>query len=933
MSYIIKKNNPLVNLKLTDTGRRNLSSGGLNFSTFSLGDGEMDYTSDNVPLTNILRPVDNNHDILSPVPSNGTTFRQPITQITSFPQVVHASAKTRGFFSGSTADVFEPTLCTLYNLSGKIDPNTTFIDLKYVETTGSTEYVDVVGGTGYTSSRIGTGYTTNVKIGDYLFLKILQNGFYTGHTTNMTPKIDGEYPIQYLMYIITSVDGIVSLDVSDITNNQVITFGLDRKLPNFTEDCLVKGFIYPGANTIADYYDKETPIAYWSNSSVDFTPIPGQKDIIDVPVWNMNIINIRDIVGLDLTKYKDKNKSVGKNYLGTAINYKYLSNVYTTVNPNTIVTGLTTNIETTGYTQTINKIGIIHYTNNTIENFYGEGFYDTTLTLTIPYLMWHKKQFGGTALADSIGYTFVCDTTLKYIDETVAYYDLIDQESEATVVGKVLVDQKVIIIEDAELITALSYKSNRNWTLPKPDISLVDIGHCPGANLGGSLQPNECIHITYQFMNTKGINGIQCESYQTIVNNFTKAKDILFQFPKKASDPTYSEFGYLRDFNGTDGFGFCLDNVFLLWQKTEIGGIPDPADWKKYNISPYVGGSGCISPIPEVMDRFYLQTETNISPSTAVLSTNKLPIGEILVFRSTTSTSGLLLKEASSDATIGVDGDYYVYPLDVTGSTLGTPIIKINPLYVGGSNIIQFAYLYGETNTSSTVKQILTVPVSVPPTNTYLDGIYLDGSGNFCLTLEQQPNNNTVYVFYNGMLVSSSNYGVFTTGTTADRRVQLTFAPAGGALITLLYLDNSGYGGTPNVNLMTANNINNLKVYVDQDLIDSSLTDYYDIGDIVDLPIATNEEFSFGDEVFFFGNVNTDIKATIYKTLFTFNVIPNTFISTSNPTFNVNQDKVAFTEVGIYDADDDMVAIGKFSQPITRKYNSDILSLQATIDF
>jgi hypothetical protein len=507
MSYIIKRNNPLVNLKLTDTGRRNLSAGELNFSTFSLGDGEMDYTSDNPSLINILRPTDNNHDILSPVPSNGTTYKQPITQITSFPYVVHAPAKTRGFFSGSTANIIEPSLCSLYNLSGNITPNATSVNLKYIQTVTSPNYVDIIGGTGYTSSRIGTGYTTNVKTGDYLFLKFLQHDYYTGHTTNMSPVLDAQAS-QYLMYNITAVNTGTTLNLSGITNNQVINFSLDRNLPNFTDNCLVKGFVYPGRNTIADYYDKKTPIAYWSNTSVDFTPISGQKDIVDVPVWNMNIVNIRDIIGLDLTKHKDKDKSVGKNYEGTAINYKYLSDIYTTINPNTIVTGVTTNIETTGYTQTINKIGIIHYTNNTIENFYGEGFYNNTIVLNVPYLMWHKEQFGGAGLADSIGYTFICDTTLKYINDTVAYYDLIDNEIIPTTVGKVLIDQKIIIIEDAELITALSYKANRNWTLPKANISLVDVGHCPGANIGGSLQPNECIHITYQFTNTKGINGM-----------------------------------------------------------------------------------------------------------------------------------------------------------------------------------------------------------------------------------------------------------------------------------------------------------------------------------------------------------------------------------------------------------------------------------------
>jgi len=88
MSYIIKNNDPLINLKLTDTGRRNLSSGELDFSTFSLGDGEIDYSNPTSKLINILRPTDNNHDILFPVAYNGSTYKVPITSITSFPNIV-----------------------------------------------------------------------------------------------------------------------------------------------------------------------------------------------------------------------------------------------------------------------------------------------------------------------------------------------------------------------------------------------------------------------------------------------------------------------------------------------------------------------------------------------------------------------------------------------------------------------------------------------------------------------------------------------------------------------------------------------------------------------------------------------------------------------------------------------------------------------------
>ena len=59
MSYIIKKNDPLVNVKLTNKGRRNLASGTLTFSSFMLGDSEMDYSNDDKNKVNILRPSEN----------------------------------------------------------------------------------------------------------------------------------------------------------------------------------------------------------------------------------------------------------------------------------------------------------------------------------------------------------------------------------------------------------------------------------------------------------------------------------------------------------------------------------------------------------------------------------------------------------------------------------------------------------------------------------------------------------------------------------------------------------------------------------------------------------------------------------------------------------------------------------------------------------
>jgi hypothetical protein len=897
MSYIIKKNEPLVNLKLTDTGRRNLSSGNLNFSTFVLGDGEMDYSSDNPALVNILRPVDRQHDIQYPVPYENNIIQQPISLLTSVQNEVYSTAKERGFFNFEIGGTnIDPSLWLIGALTGETHSINTEIIL-----------FD-------TNETVFNDYKTTINAGDFLFLKFKTNDFVEEYTPTGNYGDIGSEPIPYMMYVIQSINGEESYDISGYTTGSTIfttglTISVDRVLPNFS-DYTFEAFIYPGKYTIKDYYDNETPIAYWNGGLLDFTTNCTLSND-DVPVWNMNIVTIEDFIGLDNTIHKGKFNSESRNYWGTTINYDYF---------------LDGNMR--------DKIGIIHYTNNSVSNYYAEGFYRNTLKLKLPYIMWHKKQFGGVSLANEIGYTFICDTTLKTMgsNNSIRYYDLVDQEVDKTIVGKVLIDQKIILIEDSELLTVMSYKSNRNWTLPSPKLTLTEPGVCSGSNTSGSIANDEALHVSYLFVDTDGITGLHCENYTTINNISGTVKDVIFEFPKNPNNPTYSEFSYLRDYSDIGGYGFKVGSILLLWQRTPVNAKPSPSDWNYLNINSFIGGSGCLNGAPTICNDFELANESTIYPNSFTSGKYNLTqneVGDVIV-----SQNGLILKQASSYGNLGVDGDYWKYPLNVMSGTNNTSIIEFTEGVISNGDVIQFHYLVGETTTTSTIRQDVTIPIGgVPVGNDYLDGVYLDGS-TICLTLDKQPNNNVVYLFYNGQLISSNNYGVIPTGTTENRRVELSFTPADGAVISLFYLDNAGLGLNPLLNTLTANNIQNVRVNIDRSLLNISDGSIYDINDFILLPSVTNiNGHTFGDETFFFGNVETDIKATIYKSLITCNVLPNKYISTSNPTFNPDQDKVAFTEMGVYDSDGDLIAIGKFSQPLTRKYNSDVLIIQATIDF
>ena len=80
---------------------------------------------------------------------------------------------------------------------------------------------------------------------------------------------------------------------------------------------------------------------------------------------------------------------------------------------------------------------------------------------------------------------------------------------------------------------------------------------------------------------------------------------------------------------------------------------------------------------------------------------------------------------------------------------------------------------------------------------------------------------------------------------------------------------------------------------------------------------SSNDDYlSFGDETYFFGNVTTDIIATAYTTDLSINLPLNEFNSSSNLTWD--GETVAITEIGLYDENKQLVAIGKLNNPITK---------------
>lgn len=886
MSYIIKKTEPLVNVKLTDKGREQLSIGQLKFTNFALGDGEMVYTNDNTENLNILRPVDNQPAAQYLIASEGSNYIMPITSIVSYPMVQNASADERGFFTGSTI-ISGYTLCGGYQI-----PLENFVG-------GTSLTMTFDSGASISATTINpSGLTPSV--GSLMLVKSPKTGF-TG--TILPWAIDAD-PIPFMWYQVVSISGDTSTG---------FTVEVDRELPDMMltgSTTGATGYAYFYANNmIEDVFDEVNPSAYWSAGLLDFTDTCS-NGTHDVPMWNMNVFYVSDIVGLDTIFYKGHDSIVGTNYMGL---YPYLQ--YAANDPKQ------------------GKVGIIHYTNNTVSNYYGEGFYiDTShpLELYLPTIMWHKKQFGGAGFGDEIGYTFTTGVSpvLKYLG-TKRYYDLVDSEVTPTIVGKVFTDLKIIVIENEELITAMSLKSNRNWTLPKPILQDIDAGRCSGSGAVGIITKDEELHVTYMLIDSaNGFNGVHCEDYATIGTDKATA-DVLFRFPNDPTDSTYSEFPYFK--RRTEGLGFTADNIYIILQKTEKGSRPDATGWYYFNANAYIGSNGCIPIAIPTTNDYELFVESvivsNISKTTYQLT--YIPIGDVIVSRKKVADfGGHVLKEAASIQYIYTDtgntlcGDYIQTGnqifLGISGSTTTTDLV------IG--DILQFSYLIGTAIAATTIKLDIFVPTSVTAS-----GDIYKISGQYYSDLPSEPDGD-VYLFYNGLVLNGSNYHV-EAGGAYIYRVLYNFIPTAGSRITILYLNNIGGGGDVNQDEFQPIQINDFRITLNDQTFPVQATELYDLNDFITLPANNTTGMTFGDETFLFGNISTSIKSTTYKSIMNMTVLPNRYIKSNNPTFNENIHKVAFTELDIYDDDGNVVAVGKFSQPLQRKLNSDVQIINAVIDF
>lgn len=614
MSYIIKNTAGLINTRLTDVGRRYLSQGNFDIAYFQIGDSEVSYTAlqsaspaYNQTNNNILMPAFNAQNDTGSPQSNKQDVKYPyyvqgnaggtygIPYMDSIVQPIYNSAGVKGFFmTGGTPGNWDVQTSSAYTITSNYQVDMTTLVGQSV--------INIV-----LDNQICSPTTGTPSIGDLVTIIYDGNGGCTDVST---------YPV--LTYKIQNLS-----PTTGTTGTTTWTLTLDRTVPDFTGKVLGgemgRVLVYPSGMTVI--YDTITPAPYWQTDVFNFESPCDVSQRENTLIWNMNIPWTESPAGLNSNQYEDFTQYGSATYIGTKeyLGYNEPSGqtdtskvyYYNSYDEEIIVTP-----------KNQKAIAIIHYTNQDIDNVYGEKFATTPydpqnptdntglarhFRLTIPTLMWHKSS------GSSIGQTFWIDPPGDYDlckpyyikstknvdmnDPGIRYFHLWDtnpdNNQKLNRIGKVFPDQEIVVIDDEEVIAAMSYKSNRNWTLPAPKLSLLTPNSCsptPTSNQPLVTNPTQNVWITYRFDSTGFTDSLHCNYYSNIKADATVVND-----PKNVAVRFGPEFKFLNQpldtYTSADLSGYSANSMKLLVQVTTGDTRPIPNKWKEIDVTDEISGS------------------------------------------------------------------------------------------------------------------------------------------------------------------------------------------------------------------------------------------------------------------------------------------------------------------------------------------------------
>jgi hypothetical protein len=636
MGYIIKDTQGLVITRLTDVGRRKISQGNFNISYFQVGDSEINYsaiTDYDQAEAMILEPAYNAHNNVGVPQSTKNNVKYPY-------YLQGTSGVTYGipYQASAVYEVYNTaTLAGFFNTG-----STQYITRKTSQYTYNSEYIsDFSQFNGSSASVTLTSFGCDGSASDPPQADTYVAVYMVGNGTDLCDDYDPFHPI--LTYRVVNFAG--------------TTLTVDKPFPDLQSlgyGGTVRYFFYYGSMV---GFDLPTPENYWTNSVINFESVCYPESGY-VEIWNMNIPWTENPAGFDASNLT-YDEFGSRNYIGTKEYYGYQSSSgQTDTSGTSYYNSFGEEVIVTPEEQKV--IAIVHYTNNTIINFFGEKFateaYDPdnpgatgqarNFRITLPTLFWHKNadcRDQTSFYIDPPGFDGLDLLTPYYIQSTrntdmnnpgIRYFHLYDTNPSPVTgrpnrVGKVFPDDRIIVFDDEEIVAAMSYATNRNFTLPAPRVGLVVPGSC-GGDVDGILDNStEVLWVTYGFGGPW--QGMHCNYYQRITG---------------MSGDTPSTMNVTVTFGGdfagndcmTQGtfYGYSANQFFVLAQRTTSDVLrPNPADWRLIDFTTtlsdagYVDANGFIDPVGMQSLNFTI-SNTNYEAASAYNINNflRLPVSD-----------------------------------------------------------------------------------------------------------------------------------------------------------------------------------------------------------------------------------------------------------------------------------------------------------------
>lgn len=608
MSFLSNNNSEFLSARITKKGRNSIAKGDFNISYFQVGDSEFDYNNPftgltglvGVPHQKVMMPFDRDNGVKYPykmdTSTSGTTYGVPVEN--SSTTTIRNVMGPAGFISE-----FEE-----YNAS----------DCTGTTIKSSTDEISILQISGSTSITVSNG--TEFQNCEYITLVFDR---FCGLDAN-SAVVSGQ--TNSLIYKIVSISG--------------NTLNLDRSTPNLSS---IGGYVQVVCNSCENEYPLESEVSpVCLPNSID----PSQQ----LNPWTLNVVWEQkpigaDVNGLDesLTGYTSNVFVSAKEFFGYTSTGQTITNLTggTISKPTSFINSFNEKIEVLPSEQRC--VAIIHYSElgdlrNDPERFYKYDDYISNKTSTgdslvddrdgapisdteyfevyLPFIYYHRST--GTTL----GAIFTMDTTDYYVSSTInashqtLFRYLIDETGVK--VGKVFVNNQVIVFDDQELVAMLDYRANRRYTLPSPKLSTVHSDLDPSNSLLSGTT-GQTVWITYMFQYTGDteLNGFPCNYFNKIQLGDTGdvclpviPSNVTMKFSGNTFSNMYTSLSGVVD-------GFIANKFYALVQRVNTGSLPVPNMWKIIDLTSSISGHTVGNLIDPSKLRNYTFTITNTSYSAA----------------------------------------------------------------------------------------------------------------------------------------------------------------------------------------------------------------------------------------------------------------------------------------------------------------------------